>query len=159
MDSGREEKLIRDLHLGGLSGKVRQMGCSAHVEIWVRHRFKCAYCGEDLLKDVVRLQSAQLDHLLPKNEYPAFKDEQENLVLACFACNQWKRTFDPLDHVRALKEKVMAGKATPGDLVIYREDLIRICWEKHLKRNFEERKKDLDRWNSIILASTNQTDI
>lgn len=134
------------------------MGCSAHVEIWVRHRFKCAYCGEDLLKDIVRLQSAQLDHLLPKTEYPAFKDEPNNLVLACFACNQWKRTFDPLGYEPVLKQKVMAGKATPDDLAIHRESLIRICWERRLKERFEERKRDLDRWNSIILASTNQTD-
>lgn len=150
MDSDKNDKLMEDLRKAGLSGKIGKTGSPIHIRIWIRDEFKCAYCGEELLKDIIRVQSAQLDHLLPKHKYPAYKDKEENWVLACYACNQWKRTFDPLDHLSAFDRA-----ASLHNLSIYRDELIKITWEICLKKKYEERNKDLDLWNSIISSSNN----
>ena len=102
MDNAADpEGLVAQLLKAGLSGKVGlvgkswNLGKSEHVRMWVRHEYKCGYCGENLLTDVPRMMSSQLDHLLPKWKYPDLYNVEDNWVLACFCCNQIKRHFDP----------------------------------------------------------------
>lgn len=47
-----------------------QCGDTKWVRIRIRDEFKCVYCKEELLKDVIRMNSAQIDHLLQKSRYP-----------------------------------------------------------------------------------------
>lgn len=103
----REQKidqLVEDLCHAGLSGKYgEQIHDNRWVKIWVRDAFHCVYCNANLLADVIRLSSAQIDHLLPKTKYREFEDFDDNLVLSCFCCNQIKRTFDPLKKCNDVK--------------------------------------------------------
>ena len=67
------------------------------IKIWARDGFCCVYCGKNLLSDVIRMTSAQLDHIIPKSKYKGYINEDSNLVLSCYCCNQIKRAFDPLE--------------------------------------------------------------
>jgi hypothetical protein len=130
----KNEKLIKSLVRAGLSGKHGENSEEKFVEIWVRDEFKCVYCGEYLLKDKIRMTSAQIDHLLPKTKHPKYKDVPANWVLSCFLCNQLKRTFDPLKNMPEIMEKI-----SPDTLGVYRNLLINACKE-HLKKSWNEKE-------------------
>jgi hypothetical protein len=117
------ENLINELLEAGLSGKPGVKGDPRHVKMSLRDECKCVYCGEDILNDLIRLTSAQLDHLLPKSAYPAYKDNENNWVLACFCCNQIKRNFDPSTQLSEEKKSTLS----PETLPTYRDELIEIC--------------------------------
>lgn len=122
-----------------LSGKphLKQTGDRRHIELWIRHKYRCEYCGEPLLSDLIRFYSAQLDHLLPKAKYPdeTIKDNPDNWVLSCYTCNQIKRAFDPW-------EKLMGrGKSSEQiDINANREALLQEC------RKYIDEKKE--KWNA-----------
>ncbi len=54
-------------------------------KVFERDRGYCRYCGCDLLATFEHYYFAEVDHLLPHSA-PS-RDELENLVLACRACN------------------------------------------------------------------------
>ncbi len=60
----------------------------ANRKLWVRDSHTCAFCGE-------RFPAAGLtrDHLLPTSR--GGKDVWQNVVAACYACNQTKRDRTP----------------------------------------------------------------
>jgi len=64
-----KENIISELSKAGLTGKYGEPGDHRWVKIWVRDRYCCVYCGVSLLDDIIRMSSAQIDHLLPKYEY------------------------------------------------------------------------------------------
>ena len=118
-----DENLIAELVKTGLSGKPGKPGNPKDVGIWVRDEFKYVYCGEYLLKDRIRMISAQIDHVLPKSKYKEFTDLPDNRVLSCFCCNQIKRKFDPLAETPDIKSKLSTGTFKE-----YRQRLIKVCW-------------------------------
>ncbi len=144
-----DDKLLVDLLWeSGLSGKAHlsQKGDSRHVRLWVRDEFKCAYCDEPLLTDLIRFFSAQLDHLLPKSKYPHLEDIEGNWVLACFPCNQLKRAFDPWKEFNGPETK-----PERGDVLVNRGVLIEVC-----RKYLQARRKG---WNDmrqrVITITTN----
>ncbi len=130
------EGLVAQLLKAGLAGKVGlvgkpwRLGQSKHVRMWVRHEYKCGYCGESLLTDVLRMMSSQLDHLLPQKKYPYLKEVEDNWVLACFCCNQLKRDFNPWESLTS-----PVDQPTPQNIASYRHTLIEIS-----QRNLELRR-------------------
>jgi 5-methylcytosine-specific restriction endonuclease McrA len=64
-----KENIISELSKARLTGKYGEPGDHRWVKIWVRDRYCCVYCGVSLLDDIIRMSSAQIDHLLPKYEY------------------------------------------------------------------------------------------
>lgn len=131
-----KESLADQLWKSYLSGKphLKQTGDRRHIDLWIRYKYRCGYCGAPLLSDIIKFYSSQLDHLLPKADYkyPHLKDIPENWVLSCFCCNQIKRTFDPW-------EKLM-GKIKPpepSDIIANREALLQEC------RKYINEKKEI----------------
>lgn len=125
------EDLINKLSKAGLTGKWGEPGNLKWVRIWVRDQWQCTYCGEELLTDVIRMVSAQVDHLLPASRYPEFRDTDANYVLSCYCCNQIKRDFDPLKDHEEWKDAPLEG---------HRDELIEIS-RTHIESRREKKKQ------------------
>lgn len=112
-------KIIENLRIAGLSGSPGKPGNRRHVAMWNRANFKCEYCGYELLKDLNSMRGAQLDHLLPQSRYPELKDIDDNWVLSCYSCNQFKRDFDPSESLKA--------PITTSNLFTHRTEFIKLA--------------------------------
>ena len=115
------------------------------ITIWVRDRFCCVYCGENLLRDVVHMTSAQLDHILPKSKYKDYTNEDSNLVLSCYCCNQIKRAFDPL---KELSDQVKMNMS-PETFDKHRDELLASC-RNYIIPRLNKKKTILHKSNKII---------
>lgn len=135
IDQNRES-LTRELSEAGLSGKYGEPGDLLYVRVWIRDKFRCVYCGEDLLKDRIRMTSDQLDHLLPKSKYKEYAALPANLVLSCFTCNQIKRNFDPLAKLPEVRAKI-----SPKTFEAYQSTLIEEC--QHFLKSLLKVKDDI----------------
>jgi len=151
MDNDAEpEGLVAQLLRAGLAGKLGlagqpwRRGDPLHVGMWVRHECKCGYCGENLLTDVPRMMSSQLDHLLPKRKYPDLDKVEDNWVLACFCCNQIKRDFDPW---KSLTTSI--DLPTRENIAFFRQVLIEISRD-HLKPFRDQQQELYERVISIL---------
>ncbi len=144
------EELVARLLTAGLSGKVGlvgkpwDLGKSEHIRMWVRHEYNYGYCGENLLTDVPRMMSSQLDHLLPQWKYPDLYNVEDNWVLACFCCNQLKRDFNPWDSLAS-----PVDLPTRQNLAGYRHALIEIT-RNRLKPFRDQQKEMHERVISIL---------
>jgi HNH endonuclease len=67
------------------------------VEIFVRDRLQCVYCGLDGKRDLQSFWQIvhSLDHLIPRSLYGS--NTPDNLVTCCWPCNKRKSDFDPRD--------------------------------------------------------------
>jgi len=65
-----------------------------HQRIYERDNFKCRYCGWDGRKDFESwfIANFNVDHIKPKSL--GGTDDDDNLVLACRACNLYKGKFE-----------------------------------------------------------------
>ena len=62
-------------------------------KVFERDKFKCIYCGMSSIEDEAQLQ---LEHILPKSEFPSQKINESflnMLVTSCIDCNQGKGTL------------------------------------------------------------------
>jgi hypothetical protein len=137
------EKLSQDARLTSKYGE--KPGNPRWIKIWVRDNFCCGYCGANLLEDVIRMSSAQIDHILPKSKYKEYKDEDSNMVLACYCCNQIKRAFDPLEKLPE-QEKILMNAET---LESFRSKLLSICGN-YLKPLLDKKQQILYKSNEAI---------
>lgn len=60
------------------------------IDIGIRAKFCCEYCGKELLSSVDAYDSWQKDHIVPNGS-----DNISNLAVACKTCNFIKRRTDP----------------------------------------------------------------
>ncbi len=61
------------------------------TRLWKRQKGKCYYCKEPMQRVYGHADSATLDHYIPKSKAePGNNEDLDNLVLACFSCNQIK---------------------------------------------------------------------
>jgi 5-methylcytosine-specific restriction endonuclease McrA len=67
-------------------------------KIWVRDKEKCFYCRCKL-----KLSKATIDHRIPIIK--GGDDREENLVIACFNCNNDKGAFTDHEYFAILKER------------------------------------------------------
>jgi hypothetical protein len=67
----------------------------AAIDICVKGRFCCEYCGRDILELFERFRFSHTDHLLPQSKYESLKYVTSNHVLSCQTCNMLKRNWDP----------------------------------------------------------------
>lgn len=63
------------------------------LEIAIRARFICEYCGCEFYSSVNNYESIQIDHIIPK-KYGG-NDTSNNLALVCRTCNFIKRNWNP----------------------------------------------------------------
>ena len=118
-----KENIISELSKARLTGKYGEPGDHRWVKIWVRDRYCCVYCGVSLLDDIIRMSSAQIDHLLPKYEYKDYENLDINMLLACYCYDQIKREFDPLDKLSEEERSLVS----PWMLEKFREKLLDAC--------------------------------
>ena len=65
--------------------------------VWVRSNGCCEYCGLDATVDARFLAVLDGDHIVPRcKEYEGSEDPL-NIAIACRACNDIKRDYDPSD--------------------------------------------------------------
>lgn len=75
---------------------VREYGFSEEaVEIGIRARFQCEYCGRPLLDTVDDYDAWHRDHIIPVSKNGS--GELSNLSLACKPCNFFKSNWTPSD--------------------------------------------------------------
>jgi CRISPR/Cas system Type II protein with McrA/HNH and RuvC-like nuclease domain len=140
-----DENIIAELSRTGLSGKRGEPGDPKNVEIWVRDKFKCVYCGEKLLKDVIRMYSAQIDHILPQSRHKDYKNLPANRVLTCYCCNHMKGKYDPIEKLS--DEDRMA--LSPKTFEVFRSKLLKAC-KDHLDPRLKDKEAVLNKSNVII---------
>ena len=70
------------------------------VEMGIRAKFCCEYCGKDLLTDVDTYDSWQKDHIIPNGI-----NDPDNLAVSCKTCNFIKRGTDPSTRTEATDRK------------------------------------------------------
>jgi 5-methylcytosine-specific restriction endonuclease McrA len=58
-------------------------------------KFRCTYCCKDLLHDYDTFHTSQEDHLIPSSE--GGKNEQSNIVMSCYVCNNLRGNYMPKD--------------------------------------------------------------
>ena len=75
---------------------------------YARSRGRCEYCDLDLIEDRMGYASGEIDHLLPKSEYPDLEWCQDNWVLACRLCNSVKGTYSVLEKGEEMTEEALA---------------------------------------------------
>lgn len=145
------EKLLAELLEAGLSTKYaddrekRDPRIKEYIKVWVRDRYCCVYCGENLLQDRIRMTSAQIDHLLPKVDHEVLNDNPDNWVLACYCCNQIKRIFNPLKSMSSDVQNEI--KTNPARIETHRDALIKKCRD--------EIKQYIDKKNEILIKVQN----
>lgn len=61
-------------------------GLTLRFKVLERDGFRCVYCGRSPIEDGVKLE---VDHVYPKSK--GGSDSMENLVTACWECNQGKK--------------------------------------------------------------------
>jgi 5-methylcytosine-specific restriction endonuclease McrA len=59
---------------------------------WVRGNFTCVYCGFDGAAGLLAAHQFTVDHIRPQGRDGG--DDQENLAVACCACNAIKASWD-----------------------------------------------------------------
>lgn len=113
------------------------------VEIWVRSRFRCEYCGADLLRNPQVYGMAESDHILPVSKYPALANDLNNYAHTCGLCNRLKRNWDPADGDPAF--------SSVGDRLTteQRRSLIGRCRE-HLGPMIERKASEIATIRSIL---------
>ena len=73
---------------------VEECGWSElQARLGIEARFKCEYCGRDLLASIEDYDAWQVDHIVPQSKDGP--DEQWNRALSCKTCNFMKRNWLP----------------------------------------------------------------
>ena len=94
-------------------------------KLFIRDKGRCVYCRRDLKRDFDAFWSAQMDHLVPGEG-----DGPENMVTACYVCNNLKGNFK--DH-----------KDAPT-----REKKLRLARQYILQRR-AEKEGDFESWAQV----------
>lgn len=77
---------------------------------------RCMFCRRVIDESQ---SSAELEHLVPKSEYPQFDTLPENLVLTCHNCNNKKGTQNPLAHPHPNRSRQTYPTQSGDFLMVY----------------------------------------
>ena len=73
--------------------KIRSNKLSFRFRVMTRDNFTCQYCGRNVKDDGMKIE---VDHIIPRSK--GGKDTFDNLVTACYECNQGKGSRLLSDH-------------------------------------------------------------
>lgn len=73
----------------------RQLPKKIFWPVGLRAKYRCEYCGFDVLTCAQAYRCASWDHILPKSPYRSLRHAFGNLALACSSCHALKGCFDP----------------------------------------------------------------
>ncbi len=104
------------------------------AKAYVEFEGKCAYCGQDLIKDRLGYACGKIDHLLPQSIYSHYASDPRNRILACDICNSLKGNHDPCyegevpENMLANKRDVLIQRAR--DILKPKREKVDAVWEK-----------------------------
>lgn len=88
----RYKALLRAAKL--IENRIKSIYKSAASSLLSRLGEHCSYCGGPLSAIV------EVEHVLPKSEYPTFSTDWDNFLLSCGPCNNKKKTIPSRTEVR-----------------------------------------------------------
>jgi 5-methylcytosine-specific restriction endonuclease McrA len=105
--------------------------------VYTRDKGRCQYCGE-----VVPRVKATYDHVLPRDL--GGKTKWDNIVIACFECNQRKRNRTPEQANMRLLSKPVKPKHLPNTV------RLTFTWQKGMPDQWKNWIYDVKYWHSEI---------
>jgi len=72
-------------------------------EIYARDRYRCIYCGRDMLKSLDDWLSLEIDHIIPSSK--SEDNSLDNMVTSCNVCNKYKSSYFHEDLLKLSREK------------------------------------------------------
>ena len=105
--------------------------------VYTRDKGKCQYCGQH----VPRVK-ATYDHVLPRDLGGATK--WDNIVIACFDCNQRKRNRTPEQAGMRLLTKPVKPKSLPNTV------RLTFTWQKGMPEQWKSWLYDMRYWHSEL---------
>jgi hypothetical protein len=114
---------------------VVKVGCKMAIskklrfEVFKRDGFKCGYCGKEPPNVML-----EIDHIDPKSK--GGKDDINNYLTACFACNRGKRDIPLNKAPLQLQENLEVLQEKEEQLRAYRKFAAKI--EKRIQKDIEE---------------------
>lgn len=97
-----------------LIDKLRKYNWSSEqVQLAIRAKCKCEYCGKNMLESVDNYKLWQVDHIIPKSSRYENCEEFENKAIACAQCNKdIKSRWNPASQLGYGKSRDEYIKAT-----------------------------------------------
>jgi 5-methylcytosine-specific restriction endonuclease McrA len=89
---------------------------STYYQAFVRDRFCCVYCDQDILASFDSFAASHLDHLKPESARGPCEDVW-NRVTACGVCNSLKGTYDPVPGEKVTKANFSTAVANAKDYI------------------------------------------
>ncbi|MCL2228422.1 MAG: HNH endonuclease [Firmicutes bacterium] len=110
-------------------GEIRVQRRSLEITNWKEHKEDlvrdfsniCGYCGKNFI--AVRGKS-QIDHFIPRSDYPEYENKYSNLVLSCPTCNNKKHGDWPSKNPKIYITEMNEGYIDPAD----------VTYDDHFKR-------------------------
>jgi len=78
------------------------------IELSERDGHRCRYCDRDLLASVDHFRQWSIDHIVPVSRGGDPRD-RNNLALACWTCNIFKRQWDPRSETALQDREALIG--------------------------------------------------
>jgi 5-methylcytosine-specific restriction endonuclease McrA len=75
-------------------------------DVWTNGKFQCVYCGFNGMSSILVAHQMVVDHVRPRCRDG--RDDKDNLVVACCACNPIKAEWDRSVYDPAKFENVLA---------------------------------------------------
>jgi 5-methylcytosine-specific restriction endonuclease McrA len=105
--------------------------------VYARDKGKCQYCEQRIER-----AKATYDHVVPKHQ--GGKTKWDNIVIACFACNQRKKNRTPEEANMHLKTKPVRPKSLPNTL------RLTFTWNKNMPPSWKDWLASADYWHSEL---------
>ena len=76
-------------------------------EVYLKDRYRCVYCGRDMLSDFDSWMSLEIDHLIPVSK--GGDDSLDNRVATCHVCNRLKGQSVPEGYETMSRDQLMVA--------------------------------------------------
>lgn len=97
----------------------------SRINVFTRDSFRCQYCG-----DKKNMKELNYDHVVPRMQ--GGKTVWENIVTACYPCNNRKRNRTPEQAGMALLTRPYKPKALPHAPLMIDSNKIPIAWSGYV---------------------------
>ncbi len=93
------------------------------VELGIRARFKCEYCGKDMFASVENYKEWTQNYIIPNSKGGIHSEE--NIALACRTCGySIKNKWNPADHIKGESSRAALINATREHIAQQRKNLL-----------------------------------
>lgn len=121
---------------------------SWYRKVYHNDKYRCVYCGKDMLKDLDLWLSLEVDHIIPKSK--GGNDDLNNLVTSCNVCNKYKSNYLSVKYNSDISVLINAVKR--NEIL---DDIRRHILNKRLIHQIRWIKAQNDYENNIIESDEN----